>query len=302
MRKFSKVVLITAGVLGAAGIGLFAGGAAMGANISEMDLQQYYQGPRIRILERLLDCDEDDWDEDDWDEEHHVEEPERYAALSGTSLSSGSEKTDSEIYTLEVPSEMEIDLSYDELIFREYDGEKIQAEITGDEDGNVKIYTEDDELKIKSRKKVEGRRIVISCPPDVRFRKIGIDVDAGAVSVENALEAEDISISVGAGTFSNTSSVKAADVEAEVGAGTLTLKGLNAENVEAECGLGTMRMEVEGREEDYSYRLSCGAGSIKLGDGEYTGLGAVKKIDNPDASRKMQLQCGMGTVNVSFAG
>ena len=302
MRKFSKVVLITAAVLGVAGIGLFAGGAAMGADISEMDLQQYYQGPRIRILERLLDWEEDDWDEDDRDEVHRQEEPERYAARSETDFSSGSEKTDSEIYTLEVPSEMEIDLSYDELIFREYDGEKIQAEVTGDEDGNVKIYTEDDELKIKSQKKVKGRRIVIFCPPDARFRKIGVNVDAGAVSVENSLEAEDLSISVGAGTFSNTSSVKATDVEAEVGAGTLTLKGLNAQKVKAECGLGTMRLEVEGSETDYSYRLSCGAGNIKLGDGEYSGLGAVKKIDSPDASRKMQLQCGMGTVNVSFGG
>ena len=41
MRKFSKVVLITAGVLGVAGIGLSIGGVAMGANLSEIDIQRY---------------------------------------------------------------------------------------------------------------------------------------------------------------------------------------------------------------------------------------------------------------------
>ncbi|HIY02030.1 MAG TPA: DUF4097 domain-containing protein [Candidatus Blautia faecipullorum] len=296
MRKFSKVALITAAALGIAGIGFSAGGAAMGASLSELDLQQYYDGPRLHFLERWLDWDWDDWDE----EEHHEEESEHYASRSGTAVSAQTEGTDGEKYSLAVPSELDIELTYDELILREYEGGKVQVEVTGDEDGNVKVYTEDGELKIESRKKAKRRRIVVSCPPDTEFRKVGIDVDAGAVSVESPLSAGEFSVSVGAGVFSGVSSVTATDAEVEVGTGTLTMKNLDAENIDAECGLGTMELTVKGREEDYSYRLSCGAGSVELGEGEYSGVGAVKKIDNPNASRKMQLQCGMGTVKVSF--
>ena len=60
MRKFSKVVLITAGVLGVAGIGLSIGGVAMGANLSEIDIQRYYKGPKLKVLDWIVDF---DWDE-----------------------------------------------------------------------------------------------------------------------------------------------------------------------------------------------------------------------------------------------
>ena len=46
--------------------------------------------------------------------------------------------------------------------------------------------------------------------------------------------------------------------------------------------------------------LSCGAGTLSLEDEEFAGLGGSKIVDNDGAVRKMQLECGMGTLEVSF--
>ena len=55
-----------------------------------------------------------------------------------------------------------------------------------------------------------------------------------------------------------------------------------------------------GKKTDYNYRLSCGAGTLSLEDEEFAGLGRSKIVDNDGAARKMQLECGMGTLEVSF--
>ena len=68
MRKFSKIVLVTAAVLGTVGIGLSVGGAAMGASFT-LDMLKRSDGSGMGILERWLD-----WDDDGWEEEHHEDE------------------------------------------------------------------------------------------------------------------------------------------------------------------------------------------------------------------------------------
>ena len=158
------------------------------------------------------------------------------------------------------------------------------------------------EVRIKSQKKAKDRRIVVSCPSDMEFRKIDIEVDAGVVSVEDGLKVHELSVAVDTGVFSNADSIAASEVEAEVGTGTLNFYGLDAENIQADCGLGTMNLEVTGEQADYSYSFSCGAGKVKIGSEEYSGLGTVKKIDNAEASRKMKIDCGLGTVCVNFRG
>ena len=294
MRKFSKIVLITAAVLGVAGIGLSVGGVAMGASFT-LDMLTHPDGAHPGILERWLD-----WDDDGWEEERHEDEAEHYSGRNETATSVEYTGKEGKKYTVENPEDLDIELSCDALTFREYDGEKLQIEVTGDENGNVKVYENNKVVRIKSQKKAKDRRIVVSCPSGMEFRKIDIEVDAGAVSVENGLKVHELSVAVDAGVFSNTDSVAASEVEAEVGTGTLDFYGLDAENIQADCGLGTMNLEVAGEQADYSCSLSCGAGKVKIGDEEYSGLGTVKKIDNAEASRKMKIDCGLGTVCVNF--
>ena len=205
-------------------------------------------------------------------------------------------------YELENISSMDIELNYDELILQEYDGKNVKVSISGDYTDKVRVTTEGTELKIESKGKTkpEERQVVVRYPAGMEFTEVNIDVEAGTATLENNLNTREFSASVGAGTLENYGAISAREADIEVGVGTLALTDLDAEYIDAECGIGTMELEAAGKKTDYNYRLSCGAGTLSLEDEEFAGLGGSKIVDNDGAVRKMQLECGMGTLEVSF--
>lgn len=290
MKKFSKIVLGTAAVFGVLGCGFTVAGAAMGASVEEMKYEGSNMQKAVNRMVRMVDhWDEDDdwdddWDDDDWDE--------KQAVPSG----------DSGTYEFDSISSMDIELNYDELILRESEDRKITVTVDGDEADRVRVSTEGSELQIENKDdyRPEERTVTITYPAGTEFTEVSIDIDKGTAALEDDLKAGEFSVSVGAGTLENYGIVTAGQTDIEVGVGTLELADLDADYIEAECGVGMMSLDVAGRKEDYNYRISCGVGSVLLGEDEFTGLGSTKKVDNNGASRKMQLECGMGTLEVDF--
>lgn len=290
MKKFSKIVLGTAAVFGVLGCGFTVAGAAMGASVEEMKYEGSNMQKAVNRMVRMVDYwDEDDdwdddWDDDDWDE--------KQAVPSG----------DSGTYEFDSISSMDIELNYDELILRESEDRKITVTVDGDAADRVRVSTEGSELQIENKDdyRPEERTVTITYPAGTEFTEVSIDIDKGTAALEDDLKAGEFSVSVGAGTLENYGIVTAGQTDIEVGVGTLELADLDADYIEAECGVGMMSLDVAGRKEDYNYRISCGVGSVLLGEDEFTGLGSTKKVDNNGASRKMQLECGMGTLEVDF--
>lgn len=290
MKKFSKIVLGTAAVFGVLGCGFTVAGAAMGASVEEMKYEGSNMQKAVNRMVRMVDhWDEDDdwdddWDDDDWDEKQAVPSGDR-----GT-------------YEFDSISSMDIELNYDELILRESEDRKITVTVDGDAADRVRVSTEDSELQIENKDdyRPEERTVTITYPAGTEFTEVSIDIDKGTAALEDDLKAGEFSVSVGAGTLENYGIVTAGQTDIEVGVGTLELADLDADYIEAECGVGMMSLDVAGRKEDYNYRISCGVGSVLLGEDEFTGLGSTKKVDNNGASRKMQLECGMGTLEVDF--
>jgi hypothetical protein len=60
-----------------------------------------------------------------------------------------------------------------------------------------------------------------------------------------------------------------------------------------------MELQLAGAENDYNYEISCGVGQVKIGSTSYSGLGNSQEVDN-GASRKMEIDCGIGEVVLSF--
>ena len=290
MTKFSKIVVGTAAVFGVLGCGFTVAGAAMGASVEEMKYEGSNMQKAVNRMVRMVDhWDEDDdwdddWDDDDWDE--------KQAVPSG----------DSGTYEFDSISSMDIELNYDELILRESEDRKITVTVDGDAADRVRVSTEGSELQIENKDdyRPEERTVTITYPAGTEFTEVSIDIDKGTAALEDDLKAGEFSVSVGAGTLENYGIVTAGQTDIEVGVGTLELADLDADYIEAECGVGMMSLDVAGRKEDYNYRISCGVGSVLLGEDEFTGLGSTKKVDNNGASRKMQLECGMGTLEVDF--
>ena len=113
MKKSSKVMLLTAAVVGVVGIGMSIGGVAMGATIAGLNLSKYGFDGIVKQTAKYISFD----DKDDWDEITQLEPVET--------------DNDKEIFETAPISDLKLSLSGDELKFRSYDGDKLRIEVSG---------------------------------------------------------------------------------------------------------------------------------------------------------------------------
>ena len=121
--------------------------------------------------------------------------------------------------------------------------------------------------------------LTIVIPYGTTFEKVDLEIGASEAKI-NDIVATEVDISVGVG-------------EAEV-------KNLTVEDLDIETGVGQLAVELKGKEKDYSYSLDCGIGKIVIGENSYGGLGASHSVKNEDASCHMDIECGIGTVRITF--
>ena len=285
MKKGTKGMLIAAGVFAVAGIGLCIGGISVaavetGENVFDQadEVIRDHAYPLAGLIHfgksvRTLDT--------DWN------------------------ITDGDTVELEFASDLEISLKYDELLFQEYDGDKIRVEVANDTNKDVVVNESSGKITITdthsgtSKKK---KQVKVSVPAGKKFGSVVMGIDAGTIELDCDLQAEDFSLEAGAGEFSSCGTITAKNCDLQVGAGTLDIDMLDTLDLSAECGTGEISLIMAGKEKDYDYELTCGIGEIDLGDSEYSGFGIEKTISNDGASRSMVLECGMGEIDVEFDG
>ena len=293
MKKFTKGMLIAAGIFAAAGIGLTAAGGVMGASMSELT--------GVNSLKRILwmtEWDDDHDDYDDIDDDDYVDhDGMEYSAEVGNESS-----TDGTVYQLKYqPTKLDIELKYDELILEE--GDSFCVRVYDDSGKNVTVKESSDTLKVRSTKKLsKTRKVCISYPEDVKLQELEIEMGAGTVYLNRDIETEKLSVEMGAGEFDSKNPVTAKEADLEIGTGSMTFADLSAKKISGECGLGELDLTMTGTQEDYNYDLECGVGNLDVGSDSYSGLGREKSISNTGADRKLDLECGMGNVSVDFSG
>ena len=308
MKKFTKGMLIAAGIFAAAGIGLTAAGGVMGASMSELT--------GVNSLKRILwmtewDDDHDDYDDiddDDDDYEDRVEHDgmEHSAEMGQKNMEPaavGNESaTDGTVYQLKYqPTKLDIELKYDELILEE--GDSFCVRVYDDNGKNVTVKESSDTLKVRSTKKLsKTRKVCISYPKDVKLQELEIEMGAGTVYLNRDIDTEKLSVEMGAGEFDSKNPVTAEEADLEIGTGSMTFADLSAKKISGECGLGELDLTMTGTQENYNYDLECGVGNLDVGSDSYSGLGREKSISNTGADRKLDLECGMGNVSVNFSG
>ena len=285
MRKFSRTALILAAVTGVAGIGMTVGGAAMGATIAGLNIGKYAAGETVKKVAGNAWADSDkSWDMH-WDD-YEIYDPETVG--------------NKEVYNMDTVSAMDLRLSTDQLEFQECEDDKISIEVTGDKKDKIRVGKDDDTLVMESIGKCKSRSVLIRYPKGTKFENTSIEIAAGTVEMQDDFATDDMDIDVAAGEFRNKGRINANDVDISVGTGNVELYNLKATDLEADCGVGNMSLEMAGAENEYSYEISCGAGCVKIGDNTYEGLGHEQNIDNSGASGNMELDCGIGNIDVSF--
>lgn len=158
--------------------------------------------------------------------------------------------------------------------------------------------------------------VILYLPKDYEFDKVEIDMGAGELEFDS-LNAREASLEVGAGRIA-LDSVKVQELKADVGAGQIELKDMAVGTLDVEvgmgefaawgavsgdgkveCSMGNVEIELDGRKEDFNYRLEGAMGSIQLGQESLGGFAQEKSIDN-GAAKSMRIECSMGNITLRF--
>lgn len=139
----------------------------------------------------------------------------------------------------------------------------------------------------------------ISVDMPLTAEKINITVNAGECDVESRLTAlETLTADISAGEI-NFSEIEAPELFLIAGVGELDVDQMTADDIKIDCGVGSIDATAVGRESDYDYDITSNVGEVTIDDESYAGLGTSKNINN-GADKKMQIDCGVGSVEISF--
>lgn len=307
MRKFTKICLIVAFALVCFSVVCISAGAAMGSSLKEVRQMAYegdfnFNGWHI--------ADENGFFYWDWDDDE----------LKDTEVLKGVVEESFEVKDIDA---LDIELDYGYVELKDSDSENITISVDAPKRRSYSCKVEGSVLNLEETTKYPGVNhnslkadIIIGIPKGTEFKEIELSTDAGKIEISHALHAKEISLDVDAGKLSAKSVVAEKELSLETGAGeiiidsfsadtvsidcgvgNMELKGKVKQDLEAACGVGNIDLELEGKEEDYNYDISCGMGSITINGMTYSALGKNKEIDN-DASGEISLECGVGAIDV----
>lgn len=175
---------------------------------------------------------------------------------------------------------------------------EFSAQIKTSEDGKTLRL----EVQRKDKYKTAGisgvASAVLVIPADVRFKEFDIDANASALDVQS-IEAEKLELEVNASDV-NIAEIDVGDLDVNNNAGAVDIDGNVERELDVEVNAGDVEVRLTGIYQDFNYSVQTSAGSIQIGDQEYSGLKKEKHIKNAAAKKEADLECNMGSITVDF--
>lgn len=188
-----------------------------------------------------------------------------------------------------------------------------------DSSGQIRMEATDMDPRLRFQYAVEGSRLQIDTNdmkslwgirnivnrgrvclyvPKEKLEEVSLDLGVGDVYVEN-LDVKDFSVNAGVGEVT-IDNFTADTIDFECGTGEMWVSGKPKESAAINCGVGSIDFTIDGTEKDYDYYVECGIGEVAVGEYRFDGLGSEKQIDN-GSGKSVEIECGVGSVKVSFA-
>lgn len=190
----------------------------------------------------------------------------------------------------------QLEICYGDVMDIQIEGKNMQGlEIAVDGDqGEETLYMETSIDVIDRNAPV--LRVIL--PKEKQFQEVELELGASQAEIDGLL-ADNIKMSIGTGE-ADISNVHTKMMEMEVGAGEADIKNLTVSNLNLEVGVGEANVQVNGAIEDFNYRIECGIGEVVVGNDSYGGLGAEQTIKNSNTSCLIDIECGIGSVDMQF--
>ena len=268
MKKFTKVMLIIAGVLASVGVICVVVAFAMGLTTNHF----------IKMIQDgRFSFDAGDFHisyDDDWKDDFEGE-------TLGTENEDG-ESVDGEIKEVCANIDLEFGAGILEISYADVD--YIQVKQTNIP--KLKVSVKNDTLVIRDETNihvdidgVEDRRLTILIPREMEFEDVELQIGASKADISN---------------------ICAKDFELEVGAGQANIADLNVEKLDVNAGVGQVNIELNGVQSEYNYRVECGIGHVVVGKSSYSGLGSEDNVKFEGATKEINVECGVGEVRIEF--
>lgn len=196
---------------------------------------------------------------------------------------------------------LEIDYNKGELEI--YYGDVRDIQVYSKDVRNMRTMGDDDTVYIQGGLEVDIEdgfepKLTIILPYDMKFEHVTLKIGASHAKIDG-LQADEVEIEIGAGQADITNmNVGALDIE--VGAGETNITNLTVGDLKVEVGVGEANVELCGAESYYNYKIECGIREVIVGNNSYGGMGTNQNIKNPGANFNVDIECGIGQVNVQF--
>lgn len=281
MKRFTKIMLIFAGIL--VTIGLVCVVVAFSKGLTTRTIVQL-------VRDTYFYFDEDDF---------HF----NIGSIGEISNTENDSDKTSNYEITETFQDLDIEFSAGVLEVRYEDVANVQVKENGF--SNLKVDVKENTLVIRDGTNIHinvddlnDRSLVVLIPNGMKFKEVDMEIGASTAEITDIL-ADEISITIGAGE-ADISKITAKQFDLEVGAGKATAAQLSVDELDIEAGLGEVSIALNGVQEEYNYSVECGIGTVVVGENTYSGLGAEQNVKYEGATKRINVECGIGEVKVKF--
>ena len=168
--------------------------------------------------------------------------------------------------------------------------------ITYDDVEHIEVFFSEG---LKPVVKVKNGTLEIKGNTGVGIRDNDLDTSYLGIKIPRNMQFDEIAMELGA----SQAQIDNLDVEklvVEIGAGQATMNRLIVDEMKLKVGVGQLDIAMYGWESDYNYRIECGVGEIQIGDTSYSGLASAHEVYDADIEKIIDVECGIGKVNIKF--
>lgn len=131
--------------------------------------------------------------------------------------------------------------------------------------------------------------------------KMEVEVGAGKWKAAQLSVSDSLNVEIGAGK-AKMKNVTVGRLNVECGVGSSIYKGRVNGDIRVNCGVGSCSFQLENRESDFNYDVSCAVGSVRLNGSMLKSFASKKSYKNESALGTAVLECGLGSIEFRTNG
>lgn len=131
--------------------------------------------------------------------------------------------------------------------------------------------------------------------------KMEVEVGAGKWKAAHLSVLDSLHVEIGAGK-AKMKDVTVGRLSVDCGVGSSVYKGRVNGDIKVNCGVGSCRFELENKEGDFNYDVSCAVGSVTINGNKLKSFASKRSYKSESALGTAVLECGLGSIEFRTNG